>query len=103
MKPGYVKIAHVSDIPENGMKMFEVNGEEILIVNVERGFYAFHNNCPHMGYPLYFGELDGKKIRCGFHYNEFDATTGESSGPATQEPLRKYKLEIHDSAIYINI
>lgn len=101
--PGYIEIAHTKDIPKNGMKLFEVKGEKILIVDVEGKLYAVEDRCPHFGYPLYLGELDGKILKCGFHYNKFDVTTGEALGPVTHEPLKTFEIKIQDSIISIKL
>ena len=72
----YVRIAETKDIPKNKMRVFKVGDREMLVVNVEDKFYAVENRCPHMGYPLYFGSLEGKVLTCGFHYAKFDVRTG---------------------------
>ena len=67
MMEKYVRIADKQEIPKNKMKVFKVEDHEILVVNVEGDFYAFENRCPHMGYSLYLGSLEGKVLTCGFH------------------------------------
>jgi len=103
MMKKYVKISETQKIPKNKMQVFEVKGLEILIVNVEGEFYAFENRCPHMGYPLYLGSLEGKILTCGFHYAEFDVSTGKSLGPTAHKPLRTFKVKIQDSALLVEI
>lgn len=100
--PEYVELAHARDVPRNRMKAFEVDGKKILIVNVEGELYAIENQCPHMGYPLYFGELEGKILKCGFHYKKFDVTTGEALGPDTTH-LKKLEIKIEDSLVLVKI
>ncbi len=99
----YVKIIDTQKIPKNKMQIFEVRNHEILIVNVERKFYAFENRCPHMGYPLYLGSLEGKVLTCGFHYAKFDVSTGKSLGLVTHKPLRTFKVKIQDSALLVKL
>jgi len=99
----YTKIAETWKIPKNRMKLFNAKGREILVINVEGDFYACENKCPHMSFPLYLGSLDGKVLTCGFHYAEFDVTTGESLGPATKKPLNTYKVKIKNSSVLIKL
>lgn len=99
----YTKIAETWKIPKNRMKLFNAKGREILVINVEGDFYACDNKCPHMSLPLYLGSLDGKRLTCGFHYAEFDVTTGESLGPATKKPLNTYKVKIKNSSVLIKL
>ena len=96
-------MSETHEIPKNKMRVFKVKDREILVVNVEGEFYAFENRCPHMGYPLYFGSLEGKVLTCGFHYAKFDVSTGKSLGLVTDEPLRSYKVKIQDSSILVEL
>jgi len=99
----YVKMADTHEITKNKMKVFKVKDLEILVVNVEGELYAFENQCPHMGYPLYFGRLEGKVLTCGFHYAEFDVTTGKSLGSVTDKPLKKFKIKIQNSLVQVEL
>ncbi len=99
----YVRIAETKDIPKNKMRVFKVSDREMLIVNVEDKFYAFENRCPHMGYPLYFGSLEGKVLTCGFHYAKFDVRTGKSLGTITHSPLKTFNIKIQNSSILVEL
>lgn len=99
----YVRIAEIREIPKNEMRVYKVEDHEILVVNVEGEFYAFENQCPHMGYPLYLGTLEGNVLTCGFHYAKFDVSNGRSIGSVTQEPLRKFKVKIQNSSILVEL
>jgi len=99
----YVKISETKNVPRNTMRVFKVEGLEILIVNVEGELYAFENRCPHMGYPLYFGSLEGKVLTCGFHYAKFNVTTGKSLGAVTHKSLKTFKVKIQDSSILVEV
>jgi len=99
----YIKIGETQEIPKNKMQIFKVEGHEILVVNVEGEFYAFENRCPHMGYPLYLGSLEGKVLTCGFHYAKFDVSTGKSLGLVTHKPLRAFKVKTQDAAVLVEL
>ena len=99
----YIKMAERHEIPKNKMKVFKVEDHEILVVNVEGELYAFENRCPHMGYPLYFGRLEGKVLTCGFHYAKFDVTTGKSLRSITDKPLKKFKIKIQNSLVQVEL
>jgi nitrite reductase/ring-hydroxylating ferredoxin subunit len=99
----YVKIAGVKEIPTDAMRLFEAEGREILVVNTGDRFYAFENRCAHMGYPLYFGSLDGQVLTCGFHYAKFDIKTGESLGAVTKRHLRMFDVKIKDDDVLVRL
>lgn len=99
----YFKIAEIKDFLKNQMQVFDMKGQEILVINVEGKFYAFENRCPHMGYPLFFGSLEGDVLTCGFHRAKFNVRTGKSIGPVTSEPLKTFPVKIQNSSIFIEV
>jgi len=100
---GYIEIARVEEIPKNGMKRVSFGGLEILLVNADGKFYAVENQCPHKGYSLYLGTLEGEVLTCGFHYAKFNITTGKSLEAATHKPLKTYKVKIQNSSILVEV
>jgi len=99
----YVKVANITDLPKNQMRVYDVNGQEILVVNVEGELYAVNNQCPHLGYPLFFGSLEGDVLTCGFHNAKFNVRTGKSVGPVTGKSLKIFQVKIRDSSIFIEV
>ena len=66
------------------MKGLEVEGRAIVLANVAGTFYAIQRKCPHMGYDLSNGMLEGAKLICRMHGATYHLATGE--------PLAKAKL-----------
>ena len=99
----YFKIAEVNEIPTDAMRLFKAEGHEILVMNADGQFYAFENRCPHMGYPLYFGSLDGQVLTCGFHCAKFDIKTGKSLGAVTEKSLRMFDVKIQDVDVLVKL
>ena len=48
----FVKVADTKDIQSSYMKEFQVDGENICVVNVEGKYYAISNICSHESGPL---------------------------------------------------
>src|SRR6202035_3592426 len=78
---GYQKIAEVEDLWSGEMKGLEVNGEHVLLVNLDDHIYAYADACPHQKSRLSEGTLTGKVIRCARHQWEFDVCTGGGLNP----------------------
>jgi len=72
-----VKVADCDEIPVGKMKDVEVNGKEILIVNVNGKYYAMSDRCGHMNTLLSLGSLNGNTVTCPFHAAQFEVTTGQ--------------------------
>ena len=80
-------VANVSDVERGTMKAFKVNGNKILVVNLEEGIFATDAKCPHLGAPLEKGKiLDNCRIQCKFHRAEFDIKTGTAEKWANFPP-----------------
>ncbi|MGD0159070.1 MAG: Rieske 2Fe-2S domain-containing protein [Candidatus Bathyarchaeia archaeon] len=73
----FVKVAETSDIPLGKMKHVEVNGKEIMLVNVNGKIYAISDRCGHMNARLSMGTLDKNIVTCPQHFSRFDVITGK--------------------------
>lgn len=95
------KIGQVSDYPTGSMKLAEVAGKQILLVNVDGKIYAIANTCTHRGGPLNEGTLEGKVVTCPWHGGKFEVTTGEvlNPPPKTAEPAYQVKIQGNDVMI----
>lgn len=77
-----IEVATMLEIPVGKTKHVEVQGEEILIANVNGKFYAVSDRCGHQNAPLSKGAFDGRFVTCPLHGARFDVTTGKmASGP----------------------
>lgn len=95
----FLKVAKVSDIPDGKMKTVEVDGQQILIVNVGGKYYAMGAICKHEEWDLSEGSLDeGRKVTCAGHGAVWNLETGtaEFDEPLENEPLYDVKVEGQD-------
>jgi toluene monooxygenase system ferredoxin subunit len=76
-------ICKKTDIQPNGFKVFEVDGEKILVAQSEGEFYAY----------------DGKTFTCHQHLWQWDIATGEPQGlaeaPLISKPIQVNSDELH--------
>ena len=72
----FKQIASINDVNEGQMKMFEMDGREILVARISGKYYAIDNRCPHMGGNLSKGTLQGTVITCPRHHSQIDITDG---------------------------
>jgi nitrite reductase/ring-hydroxylating ferredoxin subunit len=63
-----IRVAKFKDFPPGSMKTYRVLGRDILIVNVGGILYGLEAECPHRSYPLDLGGVEGRVLKCGFHY-----------------------------------
>ena len=63
------------------MRGVQVQGEHLLVVRTETGVCVYRDRCPHQGYPLSEGTLQGGVLTCRVHHHSFDAASGEGINP----------------------
>ena len=106
----YVSSGSTADVAPGAMKGVEVGGQKILLANVAGTFYAIQRKCPHMGFDLCKGKLDGAKVTCRMHGATFDLATGEPLAKAkllfikTQpKPATTYPVKVEGDQVMIGV
>jgi nitrite reductase/ring-hydroxylating ferredoxin subunit len=98
-----------TDIPENGSKGFECNGEKYFAVKKQNNIYIYKNSCPHIGIALDWVEdkfLDPSctMIQCANHGALFVIENGLCvAGPCSGRKLIAIKFTLENDAIYLKL
>jgi len=98
----YQRIVEVEDLWSGEMRGLEMNGERILLVNLDDQIYAYADTCPHQKSRLSEGTLTGRTIRCARHHWEFDVCTGNGVNPQNT-CLRAFPARIDGQYIFVDI
>ncbi len=69
-------VGHLDDLDVGAMKMVKVDGHRLCLVRTSQGVFALDQACPHEGYGLTTGELDGDLLTCAWHNWKFRVTDG---------------------------
>ncbi|MEM7094793.1 MAG: Rieske (2Fe-2S) protein [Actinomycetota bacterium] len=69
-------VGTVDDFPQGGMKLATVGGRRVAVIRTPSGLHALDNACPHQGYGLVTGALDGELVTCQWHNWKFDVRDG---------------------------
>ena len=99
--PEYRTVASASEIPPGTMKLVDLDGDDVVVANVEGTFVAFQNECTHAGGPLSEGELTGSVVKCPWHATVFDVTTGKPQGGPGREPIKTYVVHVEGEDVQI--
>src|SRR6202051_986286 len=75
------KVAAREDLWSGEMTGVDVDGESIVLINLDDRIYAFADACPHQNSRLSEGDLTDKTLRCARHHWEFDVCTGRGINP----------------------
>jgi len=97
----FVRVAGRGDVPAGEMLIVEIEGEEIVLANVDGQIYAFGNGCTHRGGPLGEGLLEGDEVECPFHQGRFNVKTGEAVQEPPTEPIPTYQVQLDGDDIMV--
>lgn len=98
-----VEIAKVSDIPPGEARLFEVEGEQVGVFNVDGRFYAINNVCTHEEGPLHEGEVADGRVICPWHQAEFNLKTGEAECPPAVEGVKTYPVHFSGDSLQVEV
>ena len=94
----FSKVAQRSEITAAELKVVDVDGEQIVLTELNGSPIAFANMCTHEACDLAYGALDGEEIECDCHGSVFNVVSGEVlQGPATERlPVYAVRVEGDD-------
>jgi nitrite reductase/ring-hydroxylating ferredoxin subunit len=90
--PPFVDVAAEAEVPESGMKGFDVSGERVLVARVEGRLLAVGGLCTHQIAHLEDGVLEGAQVSCPRHGACFDLVTGDPLSAPADMPLPVYAV-----------
>jgi 3-phenylpropionate/trans-cinnamate dioxygenase ferredoxin subunit len=73
----YIPVASVDELKEGERLFIEIDGKPIVILNINREYYAIGDVCSHDEGPVGEGNLEGYEIICPRHGARFDIRTGK--------------------------
>jgi nitrite reductase/ring-hydroxylating ferredoxin subunit len=79
-----------------------VDGQPVLLVNIDGKVSAFEDRCRHQGVPLSQGKLAGCVLTCSAHEWRYDVTTGCGINPATVR-LVTFASKVEAGAIWVDV
>jgi nitrite reductase/ring-hydroxylating ferredoxin subunit len=69
-------VAHIDDLTIGSMKMVRVDDHRLCLIRTSDGVYALDHACPHEGYGMTQGSVDGNLITCAWHNWKFRVDDG---------------------------
>lgn len=110
------KICNVEEIKPNVINKFNINGVNVIVLNVNNEYYVTNGTCPHKGADLAKGTIQDKCIvKCPWHYAEYDLKNDNTvKGPQISKiklvnslvkgiipKLHKYETILKGNELYI--
>jgi len=85
------------------MKMVQIDGTQILLVNLGGRVRAMQGICSHEYFELDHGFLTGDSLTCALHLSRFDLETGEALDPPAEAPLAMYPVLIEEGRVVLEL
>ena len=96
-----IPICKVSEVPENGIKQFDVGGKSICVLNGGRRFFACEAACPHEQIPLCEGVFDGETLTCVEHLWQWSLIDDGAPQGLAERRLQMYAVEVDADTVYL--
>jgi nitrite reductase/ring-hydroxylating ferredoxin subunit len=94
-------VARADELPPGSMKWVAVDGERVVLANVEGSFHALRDVCGHKNAPLSRGRLIGHLVECPLHFARFNMRTGELVDGPVSTPIPVYQVRVEAGTIYL--
>ncbi|VVC24249.1 FAD/NAD-linked reductase, dimerisation domain,Reductase, C-terminal,Pyridine nucleotide- [Cinara cedri] len=93
-----------SDIPDNGMKEFEIgkNGNKVLVIKQKNEFFSVGAKCSHYGAPLVKGTLGDGTVRCPWHGACFNLKTGDIEDFPGLDSIPSYNVTVVNGNVKVS-
>jgi Fe-S cluster biogenesis protein NfuA/nitrite reductase/ring-hydroxylating ferredoxin subunit len=106
-RPVFEDVGPLSDLAPGALRVVEVGGFSILVVNVDGEPYAFKNGCPldvDRPMPLDGARLTGKVIVCPWHNCAYDARSGRRVDDQPEAPaLAVVPIAVRDGVLKVAV
>ena len=97
------RAASVNDLKPGEKLGIVLEGEPVLLVNLDNEYYAIGGKCTHRGCMLSDGILEGSRIRCMCHGSTFELKTGAVYKDPATKPEPSYRVSIENDQIQVEI
>ncbi len=94
-------VGRVDDLAVGDMRLARVGPRRIAVIRTPLGVHALDNACPHQGYGLVTGSLDGELITCQWHNWKFRASDGACL--LGEEDVPCHRVDIEDGEITVTV
>jgi 3-phenylpropionate/trans-cinnamate dioxygenase ferredoxin subunit len=98
-----IPVARLEDLAPGTMLMVQVDGTQILLVNLNGDVRATQGVCSHEYFELDKGFLTADTLTCALHLSRFDLLTGEALDPPAELPLQVYPSFVENGEIVLEL
>lgn len=97
----WVDVAAAEELPPGAHRVVDVEGVQILVVNLDGEYFALEDVCTHDGTPIGEGDVHGDEITCPRHGARFCLRTGEALCAPAYEPIPTFPVRIRAGIVQV--
>jgi toluene monooxygenase system ferredoxin subunit len=98
----FQRVATLDELWAGEMIALQIEGQVVLLVNVDGSIRAYADSCPHLRTRLSQGSLQRNVLTCSTHGWAFDVNTGQGINPQTA-CLESFAVKVEDGDILIDL
>jgi len=100
--PSWVRTFELDELESGRGRVFKTDGRQVAIVRIdETTVHAVDNLCPHEGYPLAEGYVQGCVLTCAWHNYKFDLRDGACV--MGEEAVRAYPVRVKAGVVHVDM
>jgi nitrite reductase/ring-hydroxylating ferredoxin subunit len=97
------RIGPIENFPQARGVPVEAGGRRIAVFRVGERVFAIDDFCPHRGFPLHDGPVDGTIVRCRTHGSAFDLASGELRRGPAKRGVYSYRVTVIDGQVVVEV
>lgn len=97
----FVPVGKVSDLAPGQMTWAAVDGERVLLANVDGVVHALRDRCGHRRAPLSRGTLAGHVVECPLHFARFDVRSGRLLSGPVGDDVPTHEVRVEGDLVYV--
>ena len=96
------RVLGVDELPAGRVTTVTVGRRSLAVSNVDGGYGAIDNKCPHQGGPLGEGSIEKGWLRCPWHGYDYSPCTG-GAPEGNDDTVAAFAIEARDDGIYVAV
>jgi 3-phenylpropionate/trans-cinnamate dioxygenase ferredoxin component len=97
----WMRVCADRELGPGEQRRVEVDGAQVLVLNLDGALYAIEDLCSHDGGELGSGEREGFELICARHGAAFDIRTGAVTRPPAYSPIHPFPIERRDGQVWV--